>query len=357
MLCPEPWQVACETADALRKLDPAARQQALERLRAQDPALAENVAALLDAEQEADPAQTPHEPFSKPPFGWPVDQSVPLRPEGTPIGPYVLGPVLGVGAMGAVYLTERVEPYQQQVALKLMHATLDSTALRRFEAERQFLASLRHPGIVQLLDGGATLEGIPYLVTELIDGPRLDEYASDSRHGVDDRVRVILQVAEAIAYAHGRNVLHRDLSPTNVLITPEGAAKVTDFGLARPAPQAVSTPFMSDTGVLTGTPGYIAPERLLGGTASNSPALDVYSLGALLYRVLAQRAPFVGTTAIQTCLMAAEREPDALWRIDPRLPKDLNTIVQKALARTRPTASTARTSSPTSYASTSTASL
>ncbi|GJG85869.1 hypothetical protein tb265_10500 [Gemmatimonadetes bacterium T265] len=215
---------------------------------------------------------------------------------GRRLGPYVVLERLGQGGMGAVYTAARADDaYQHRVALKTLWRGADSAVLaRRFRSERQILAGLQHPNIAQLLDGGATDEGTPYLVMEYVEGEPIDRYCDARRLPIPARLDLFRQVCAAVAYAHRNLVVHRDLKPGNVLVTADGTAKLLDFGVAKLVddPRAGS----ADPGTLTGaglapfTATYAAPEQLAGGRVST--ATDVYALGALLTVLLAGRPPF-----------------------------------------------------------------
>jgi eukaryotic-like serine/threonine-protein kinase len=141
---------------------------------------------------------------------------------------------LGRGGMSAVYLAERADgQFEQKVALKVMAGYLaDRDFFRRFEAERQFLAALNHHNITRLLDGGVSSGGDPFLVTEYVDGQSIDRHCEDRKLAVDARLRIFLQVCDAVEYAHRNLIVHRDLKPANILVNKEGAVKLLDFGTA-----------------------------------------------------------------------------------------------------------------------------
>jgi tetratricopeptide (TPR) repeat protein len=232
--------------------------------------------------------------------------------------------------MGIVYLATREKDYEQQVALKVIGHASGLDAPRRFHVERQVLASLVHPNVVRLLDGGE-VDGVPYLVMEYVDGGRLDDRCRRLNLPLTERVRLFTPVARAIAHAHERGVLHRDLKPANVLVTAEGVPRVTDFGLARPDcadPQSMTT-----GGGILGTPAYMAPEQIAHGEGRNRPGVDVYGLGALLYRLVTDEHPYQGESPLQTCVEVCNHDPPPVRRLRPDAPRDLETIVATAMAR------------------------
>lgn len=213
---------------------------------------------------------------------------------GTSVGPYRLGRVLGVGGMGAVYLGERVDgSFERHVAIKVLRRELDARGvMERFRLERQILASLSHPAIAQLLDGGITEDGRPAFIMEYVDGVPIDRYAEERRLGVEDRIRLVLRVADAVEYAHRHLVVHRDIKPSNILVTRDGAVKLLDFGTAK----LLEEPGSDHKALATRpearfvTPEYAAPEQLLGEGVSTQT--DVYALAGLLYELLTGLRPY-----------------------------------------------------------------
>jgi tetratricopeptide (TPR) repeat protein len=231
---------------------------------------------------------------------------------GRMIGSFRLERLIGRGGMGAVYLGRRIAgDFEQQIAFKLASSRFTSPWLRqRFLEERQTLASLSHPNIAALLDGGLTEEGEPYLVMEYIDGLRLDHYCDRTGASVAEIVRLSLQLCDAVSFVHRHLVVHRDLKPANVLVTPEGRIKLLDFGAAKllnPDSQARSE--ATRLGVRPLTPHYASPEQLLG--EPTTAASDVYSLGVILYRLLTGRLPFEveGDSSAEFAQAIAETAP------------------------------------------------
>jgi len=211
---------------------------------------------------------------------------------GRSIGHYRLVKLLDRGGMGAVYLAER-QDFEQQVALKLIRRglDLDEVLVRRFHNERQILASLEHPHIARLLDGGTTHDQLPYFVMEYVEGEPIDSYAKDRGLSIEERLELFRKVCSAVQFAHQNLVIHRDLKPGNILITDDGEPKLLDFGIARlldegGGPQGVIT--TSGQGPMT--PRYASPEQIKN--APISTASDVYSLGVLLYELLTGLDPY-----------------------------------------------------------------
>jgi non-specific serine/threonine protein kinase/serine/threonine-protein kinase len=212
---------------------------------------------------------------------------------GRRVGVYRLIELIGQGGMGDVYRAERADgQYDKQVAIKFVRAGLDTAAiLERFRNERQVLASLDHPNIARLLDGGTTEEGIPYLVMELIEGTPIDQYCDVQKLNITERLRLLLQVASAVQYAHQHLVIHRDIKPGNILVTKESVPKLLDFGIARILDPAMGS---QATAVNPMTPEYASPEQVRGEPVTT--ATDVYSLGVVLYQLLTGRSPYPKNT-------------------------------------------------------------
>ncbi|MGA3185630.1 MAG: protein kinase [Bryobacteraceae bacterium] len=196
---------------------------------------------------------------------------------------------IGQGGMGAVYLAIRVDgQFRQTVALKTMASHLiGGDFLRRFQRERQLLASLEHPYITRLIDGGVSSAGDPYLVMEYVDGLPLDDYCDTRKLNINTRLGIFLQVCSAVDYAHRNLIVHRDLKPSNILVNAEGSAKLLDFGTASLLEGARE---VTVTRARMLTPRYASPEQLRGERVNTSA--DVYSLGVILYELLTGAWPF-----------------------------------------------------------------
>ena len=214
------------------------------------------------------------------------------RLAGSQIGPYRIVEPLGQGGMGTVFLATREGgDFTQRVALKLVRG--GEALVQRFRQERQILAGLDHPNIARLVDGGTTPDGLPYLVMEYVEGTPIDVFARELP--LAGKLRLFLELCDAVQYAHRTLVIHRDIKPANVLVTADGTPKLLDFGIAKLAlpetgPAATPTRLM--------TPEYASPEQLLGLQVTT--ATDVYSLGVLLFELLTSVKPFDGATRTAT---------------------------------------------------------
>ncbi len=210
---------------------------------------------------------------------------------GKKIGSYLIEREIGRGGMGAVYLAERAdEHFEKRVAIKLIKRGFDTDdIIRRFRHERQILAALDHPNITRLLDGGATDDGLPYLVMDYVKGLPLNRYSEEKHLSVNDRLTLFRQICSAVIYAHQNLIIHRDIKPSNILVTPDGVPKLLDFGIAKlTAPDSPQT--IEQHSIQLMTPEYASPEQILGQPVTT--ATDLYSLGVVLYELLTGRRPF-----------------------------------------------------------------
>jgi eukaryotic-like serine/threonine-protein kinase len=208
-------------------------------------------------------------------------------------GPFRIIRELGAGGMGIVYLAEREgAAFQQRVALKLVRHLGASAAMhRRFLDERRILALLEHPRIAHLIDGGLTSDGLPYFAMELVEGEPIDVYCDARGLSVEQRLDLVIDVSDAVQYAHEQLVIHRDLKPSNILVRADGQLKLLDFGIAKLLdPVAGNADAATYTGVLALTPEYAAPEQVRGEPVST--ATDTYALGVLMYTLLCGRRPY-----------------------------------------------------------------
>ncbi len=251
------------------------------------------------------------------------------------VGRYQLHCLIGEGGTSEVYRAS-LKPEEgkasngsmpQQVAFKLMSRHMATgDALGRFQTERRTLASIDHPCVASYHDSGLTDDGLPYLVMELIEGQRIDLYCDEKQLSVRDRVMLLLQVTEAVDFIHQRGVLHRDLTPPNILITSQGVPKLVDFGIARSVALSLETLTSSShtaTWAILGTPEYLSPEQAKGRSRHADIRTDVYILGALLYRLLTGRTPFQG--------VSLDKLLEAILQSDPVPPSRLNSGIVSPL--------------------------
>ena len=338
--------------DEALNLEPDRRDAFLASVAARDSALAADVEQLLDAGLDPDLpidfSSCVAEAWTALSEGETHDTHDPPIPAGTRFGAYRVVREIARGGMATVYLAERDDgAFEQQVALKLLPlAFADEEARQRLHRERQILAHLQHPNICRLLDGGSDEWGRPFLVMEFVDGVAIDDYCDTHRLAIDDRIRLVIAVAETVAFAHRNLIVHRDLKPSNILVTPDGRIKLLDFGIAK-----LLDPEGAE-GLTVGrlmTPAWASPEQRRGEPLST--VSDVFQVGLLLHELLLGRrnagalerggepwAEMPGRpSALASALpvdiateLAARRalSPTTLAR---RLRGDLDTIVSKAL--------------------------
>ncbi len=231
------------------------------------------------------------------------------------IGAYRLVEQIGEGGFGTVWLAEQERPVRRQVALKIIKLGMDTKeVIARFEHERQALAIMEHPGIAKVFDAGATQTGRPFFVMELVRGIRLTEYCDAHRLATAERLRLFIAVCEAVQHAHQKGIIHRDLKPSNILVALEdGAAvpKVIDFGVAKATggQRLTDLSLHTRTEAMLGTPLYMSPEQAAMGGADIDARTDIYSLGVVLYELLAGRTPFEPTGLEEMRRLIREVEP------------------------------------------------
>lgn len=215
---------------------------------------------------------------------------------GTQIGPYNLLSVLGEGGFGIVYLAKQKEPFRRQVALKVIKPGMDSKqVIARFEAERQALALLDHPNIVQILDGGTTEAGQPYFVMEFVKGLPITEYCDKKKLSIEKRLELFQQVCWALQHAHEKGIIHRGLKPSDILVSDredKPTPKVIDFGIAKTIQPLTERTLFDEQGQIFGTPEYMSPEQTGTTIHGIDQRSDIYSLGIVLYELLIGTLPF-----------------------------------------------------------------
>jgi serine/threonine protein kinase/tetratricopeptide (TPR) repeat protein len=269
--------------------------------------------------------------------------SSPANVAGTRVGPYRLERQLGAGGMGTVWLAHRADGlFERAIALKLPHRGLFGADLsERMARERSILATLEHPHIARLYDAGLAEDGQPFLALEYVEGQPIDEYCRAQSLSLEQRLKLFLQVADAVAAAHARLIVHRDLKPANIMVTREGYVRLLDFGIAKlldeiPA-DAASARGLTQLSVHAMTPDYASPEQILG--QSVTIATDVYSLGVVLYELLTGNRPYRLKRDSRGALEDAvlETEPARPSATDApfarELRGDLDTITLKALRK------------------------
>jgi serine/threonine-protein kinase len=304
------WRAVESLLDAALDLDPPSRSDFLDQACDTDTELRAAVERLLAACERAEPLLERPAPVIYPALLAPAAE--PVAPMvGARVGPWRIVGEAGHGGMGVVYLAERADQqYRQQVALKLLRGgvALDPHLSRRFLEERQILASLDHPHIARLVDGGVTDDGVPWFAMEYVRGERIDRYCDRHCLRVDQRLRLFVEVCDAVGYAHRNLVVHRDLKPSNILVTADGQVKLLDFGIAKliEGGQA-EVQEETRTGLRLMTPEYASPEQIRGQPVST--ASDVYSLGVVLYELLAAERPYQRASGGEVEHLILQHEP------------------------------------------------
>jgi serine/threonine protein kinase len=289
---PDHWSRVKELLNAVLELEPGERAAYVERTCGPDTALREEVQSLLASYEEAG------EEFMD---GVPREQPVAATLKhddpfvGLKIGPYRVIEEIGHGGMGTVLRAVRADDsFRQQVAIKIIRRGMGHDfILRRFRNERQILATLDHPNIARLLDGGATEDGLPYFVMEYVQGAEpIDTYCDRNRLTTKQRLELFRKVCLAVQAAHERKIIHRDIKPGNILINSKGEPKLLDFGIAKILDPELSTQTMDPTVTVMRlmTPEYASPEQVKGQEITTGS--DVYSLGVLLYELLTGHRPY-----------------------------------------------------------------
>ncbi|MCC6344178.1 MAG: tetratricopeptide repeat protein [Bryobacterales bacterium] len=262
------------------------------------------------------------------PFGLPPDSV---------LGGYRILRLIGEGGMGAVYEAEQVKP-RRTVALKVIKPTLASKEnLRRFELESQALARLQHPGIAQIFEAGSADAGFgpqPYFAMEFIRGISLARYAREHTLRVPHCLELVARICDAIHHAHQRGIIHRDLKPVNILLDESGQPRILDFGVARFTGSGKPLTHQTSLGQIIGTLAYMSPEQVLADPLELDIRSDVYSLGVILYELLARRLPYtLGSKLHEAAQTICRQEPLRLAAIRPECRGDVETITRKALEK------------------------
>ncbi|MBI3478011.1 MAG: serine/threonine protein kinase [Acidobacteria bacterium] len=304
---PERWERVKQLAGEAMTLEVRERESFVDRLCQGDSELQREVRSLLSFHDQAgtDFLNGPAVELEQ------GTSATPARGHPQRIGPYEITEEIGRGGMGEVYRAVRADgQYTKDVAIKLVQGG-SSVLLERFRNERQILASLEHSNIARLLDGGTTETGVPYLVMELVEGTRIDEYCEQHSLSVNERLQLFLQVCDAVQFAHQRLIIHRDLKPGNILVTADGVPKLLDFGIAKILEVEPDGSLGDSTLTLFRllTPQYASPEQVRG--ESITTASDVYSLGVVLYELLTGQSPYPKTSGAphDAARAACEYEP------------------------------------------------
>lgn len=252
------------------------------------------------------------------------------------IGPYRVLRELARGGTSAVYLCEQPLP-KREVAVKLLQReVIAARRLRRFQLEVQLLATLSHPGIAQIHDAGTTDDGLPYFAMEYIRGHRLDDFVGESQLDVEAILKLFIEIADALHFAHQQGIIHRDLKPANILVTDEGRPKIIDFGIARLVlPDKPSAPTVSASRLLAGTAPYMSPEQFLEDRSRIDVRSDVYGLAIVLFEALSGDLPYDvhDKSLVETAQTIRSAPPRRLPRLDSRYDRSLNAVLQKALEK------------------------
>ena len=307
-MTPERWQQVKGVLEQVLEISPPQRARFLDQACEGDESLRLEVESLLE-DENAGP-----EGFLEAPLWTSAVFESALSDSwvGRRIGAYEVGALIGEGGMGSVYRGIRADQqYEKQVAIKVVRQGLGTAfALAQFRAERQILANLDHPHIARLLDGGTTDVGLPYLVMELVDGEPIDQYCNARKLSIEERLRLFLRVCSGVQYAHQHLVIHRDLKPGNILVTPDGTPKLLDFGIAKildpGSTPNTNEPTMNAMRMLT--PEYASPEQVRGEVVTT--ASDVYSLGVVLFRLLTGQHPFESQTRSPDEILLATRDAE-----------------------------------------------
>lgn len=320
------WKRICDLSSELLDSATEAWDSILDRECSSDEELRAEVLAVCRNYSETDDL-----------FGVPVLSPLGLEDSliGQRIGPWEILRLLGEGGMGRVYLVERRDGvFTQYAALKLNRERADPDSVTRFQAERQILAMLEHPSIARAIDGGATPAGAPYLVMEYVEGGvPIDVFRPGGP--VRDQIRLFLQVVAAVEAAHRQQVAHRDLKPSNILVTADGRVKVLDFGIAKLFQGDGMAVDHTHTAEAALTPTYASPEQLL--REPTSLASDIYSLGAVLYKILTGRPPhdLAELNLLEAVRIVTETDAAAPSSLARGLDGDVDAMVLKALERDR----------------------
>jgi non-specific serine/threonine protein kinase/serine/threonine-protein kinase len=298
-MTPERWQQIRDVLGRSLELAPEERTAFLEQACSSDPTLRGEVEALL-ASNPGMPSEFLHpsalaDELDKTFEG--LDSAAGLQEGQVFAQRFHLVRRLGEGGMGQVWLAEQTEPVRRQVALKLIKAGMyDEAVVHRFQSERQSLAIMDHPAIAKVFEAGTTSQGQPYFVMEYVPGLPITAYCDQKKLKIRDRLELFIQACEGVQHAHQKAIIHRDLKPANILVVEvdgKPVPRIIDFGLAKATvPHVAGEPAFTRLGLFVGTPGYMSPEQVDTNVQDIDTRTDVYSLGVLLYVLLAGLEPF-----------------------------------------------------------------
>lgn len=315
-----------------QRLDPDTQVEFVTNACGEDSALLEEVSSLLASANQSDQ------------FFEGLKERVSLNalaedddlPANTVFGQWRLLRLIGSGGMGSVYLAERADgEFEQTAALKVLPVGIGGKQGRnRFLTERQILARLNHENIARLLDGGVSENGVPFFVMDFVDGVPIDTYCATNDVQIRDCLKLVLEITDAVQYAHRNLVIHRDLKPGNVLIDRDGKVRLLDFGIAKVLDPSGGTENLTQLAQRPATPAYSSPEMLRGEAVDATT--DVYSIGVLLYRLITGRLPIEMDDSSFAAMQdrVTNEIPVPAGKFSERVDGDLDTIIGKALGKT-----------------------
>ena len=327
------------------QLPPEQREAYLQAACGGDVTLIERMRDLIRFHEKADgPLETPAvDPAPKAA----IVLSLPAGEKpGDKIGNYKILQLIGEGGCGSVFMAEQEQPVRRRVALKVIKLGMDTrNVIARFEAERQALALMDHPNIAKVFDAGATANGRPFFVMELVRGIKITEFCDQNNLTTNERLKLFREVCKAIQHAHQKGIIHRDIKPSNILVTQRDGVPVPmviDFGIAKATSQQLTgKPVFTEFAQFIGTPAYMSPEQAELSVVDIDTRSDIYSLGVLLYELLTSRTPFdskelmeVGLDAIRRAIREIE-PPKPSTRLSTMQDADLTTIARQRDAATQ----------------------